>query len=74
MAQYSNGCEGIILDEQCSECIFGNISCPIALVQTIYNYDQVGNQTATEILEIIVSSENGCSMFELIKAKLNENK
>ena len=69
MAKISNGSDpvGVNFDKQCSECEFGQLDCPIALVQYLYNYDQYKNELASEILEALVSTETGCKMFELIK-------
>ena len=67
MAYFSNSSEGAILDNQCGNCKYGQKKCPIALVQMMYNYDAANNETATEILEELVSSETGCRMYDLIK-------
>lgn len=70
MAYYSNSTEGEILDNQCSDCKFGDKPCPIAAAQLIFNYDSVGNDIAEKILNTIVSDSKGCMMFISFKKDL----
>lgn len=41
MVYFSNGCEGMVLDDQCQRCLLGQDACPVYLVQLQHNYDQV---------------------------------
>jgi hypothetical protein len=68
MAYYSNGSEGMVLDDQCGKCKYGQAPCPIAWVQTNYNYDQCNDKsgTATKILNDLVKPNGTCTMRELI--------
>ena len=63
MAYFSNGCCGEVFDEECCRCKFGQGPCPIALAQVIYNYDAVGNQVATDILDGLVKNNGECVML-----------
>lgn len=67
MAYFANGSEGECFDDQCARCKYGELPCPIAAVQMVYNYDAVGNKTATEILEALVRDDGTCEMFEMAR-------
>lgn len=66
MAYFSNGTEGSILDNQCSECKLHKEPCVIAWVQMEYNYDQIGNKIARGIMDSLVHTNGTCLMKELI--------
>jgi hypothetical protein len=68
MAYFSNGSEGQSFDDQCGKCKYGQAPCPIAWVQTNYNYDQHNDKsgTATNILNDLVKKDGTCTMRELI--------
>lgn len=67
MAYFSNGTEGMILDEQCSECkIPDDAPCPILLVHLLYNYEQVGNDLVRTVLNDLVNESGQCQMKPLI--------
>lgn len=69
MAYFANGTEGIILHNQCDKCPLGSGPCAVAAAQTFYNYDQIDNDTATAILETLVSKDGICQMRpEIIEA------
>ena len=70
MAYFSNSSEGDILDQQCSKCKYGQKPCPIAFAQMEYNYDQVKDktETASKILNTLVSDKTGCLMFVMCKS------
>jgi len=72
MAYFANGSEGECFDEQCSKCIFGEKPCPIAAVQTTYNYEaaNANNKTATNILDMLVKNDGTCMMFETFEKEL----
>ena len=70
MAYFSNGTEGMVFDEQCSRCKYGQEPCPIALVQMSYNYDACNNPTARKILDTLVKDDGTCEMFETFKDDL----
>ena len=70
MAYFSNGSEGMILDEQCIECIHEDpdAGCPIALAQMLFNYDQVNNADLRKCLNMLVDDNRGeCQMKPLIE-------
>jgi hypothetical protein len=69
MAYFSNGSEGIVFDDQCAKCKFGEYPCPIAFVQIEYNYDQLNDHTGTsrKILDHLVSANGRCAVFEMAK-------
>lgn len=64
MAYFSNGSAGEVFDEQCSICRYGKDHCPIAFVQTMYNYDAVNNEVATNILNALISNDGTCDMYK----------
>jgi hypothetical protein len=71
MAYFSNGSEGMIFDDECGECKYGQGACPIALVHQLYNYDQVKNPLARQILNTLVTQNVdgkyiGCQMKPMI--------
>lgn len=73
MAYFSNGSEGMVFDEECASCKYGTLSCPIALVQIMYNYDACNNKTATNILNTLVSNNGECSMKKEFNFKIEKD-
>lgn len=71
MAYFSNGTEGMAFDFQCSKCKYGQEPCPIAFVQTHYNYDACNNDVATQILEKLVDDGGNCAMYKEFKKDLS---
>ncbi len=69
MAYFSNGSEGMVFDDQCAKCKYGQKPCPIAIVQTAFNYDQLKDKsgTAERILGTLVRDNGSCSMWELFQ-------
>jgi hypothetical protein len=70
VAYFSNATEGEVFD--CSDCQLyihdGEfIPCPIAMLQMTYNYKQVGNEVATEMLSELVRDDGTCTMEELLR-------
>ena len=59
MAYFSNGSEGMVFDDECMDCPAAFKTCPVSLVQSLYNYDQVGNDTASRILDHLVTQQDG---------------
>lgn len=59
-----------MLDEQCCRCPYGEKPCPIALIQVIYNYDQLnkGNEQLKEAMNALVDEDGQCQMLVLIEA------
>lgn len=68
MACFSNGSEGMIFDEQCSICKYGDKPCPIALIQAEFNYSQINNPVAEQIMDKLVNDYGECSMFKAFKS------
>jgi len=80
MAYFSNGSESEVFDNECAECPLFEQPCPIALVQTMYNYDACNNKTARAILDELVKQEEedpwryiGCQMKPLIEDIMKGN-
>jgi hypothetical protein len=73
MAYFPNSSAGAVFDNQCAQCKYGQEPCPIALAQITYNYDAVNNETATAILDLLVSDDGICQMLELAKRDLGSN-
>ena len=70
MAYFSNGSEGMCFEDQCAKCKYGQEPCPIALVQTLYNYEACNNEVASNILNALVKNDGTCTVFELMKSDL----
>ena len=70
MAYFSNSSEGEVFDDQCARCKYGELPCPIALVQVMYNYDACGNKVATDILNDLVTPDGVCVMRKIFKKDL----
>ncbi len=67
MAYFSNGSEGMLFDEQCLQCKYGENYCPIAYVQVQFNYEACNNKTARAILDHLVNNNGDCAMFKEFK-------
>lgn len=69
MAYFSNGTEGMVLDEQCSRCPVGEDSCPIYGVQMLYNYDQLkkGNEDLKAAMAMLIDDRGRCQMLKVLK-------
>lgn len=72
MAYFSNGSEGMVFDDQCARCKYGQHPCPIAFTQIDSNYDQHKDTsgTATKILNLLVKNDGTCTFFETFKHDL----
>ena len=66
MAYFSNSSEGAYLEAQCAECPLGDGPCPIYGAQMVFNYEQIGNDLATKIMNNYVSEEGVCQMRSLV--------
>jgi hypothetical protein len=64
MAYFSNSTEGSVFYEQCEKCIFGELACPIALVQFNHNYSACNDKEAREILDTLVNNNGDCAMWK----------
>lgn len=78
MAYFSNGSEGSVLAYECQKCILGDEPCPITFVHCIYNYEQIGNELARNILNELVKQDrgapwayHGCQMKKLLNEKFS---
>ena len=67
MAYFSNGSEGMVFDEQCVECKYGEDPCPVAFAQMNWNYEAANNKTARAILDYLVKNNGECAMFSEFK-------
>ena len=74
MAYFSNGTEGMILDDQCSECLHADpdVGCPISLLQMNFNYEQnkTGNEKLEEAMNYLINKDGVCQMKPLIDKHL----
>ena len=66
MAYFANGTDGMVFDGECDSCPYGEESCPIALVQMVYNYDACNIPVARAILDALVKDDGTCEMKQLI--------
>ena len=66
MAYFSNGSEGMVLDEQCCDCIDNAKGrwCPIRSLQVYYNYKQNDNKDLTDAMNMLIN-EKGMTRKEL---------
>jgi hypothetical protein len=76
MAYFSNGAEGIVLDNQCAVCPVGrqpDLPCPVFLVQLAYNYQQVdeGQDKLRDCLTCLVDEQGTCLMKKAIEKTLD---
>jgi DNA-directed RNA polymerase subunit RPC12/RpoP len=62
MAYFPNSTAGMIFDEQCCNCPFGDEPCEIALMQMVFNYDQLkdGNDDLRRSLTLLVDDDGIC--------------
>jgi len=72
MAYFSNGSEGMVFDDECSNCLLGEEPCPVAWAQANWNYEACNNPIATQILNSLVKQTDkghyvGCQMKPLIE-------
>ena len=81
MAYFSNGSEGMVIDDQCSRCIHADeeAHCPIAYVQLEFNYDQQkkGNEDLKKAMSVLIDKDGKCNMKPLIdsmKGIVNPNR
>jgi len=73
MAYFSNGTEGMVFDEECMSCRYGQDPCPIAMVQMHYNYDAVNNKVARKILNDLVKNDGTCTMKKTFSKDFYKN-
>jgi len=74
MAYFSNGTEGEALDNECSDCILGDLRvgvCPVFYAQIEYNYEACNNPLARKILNRLVKQNEdyeyiGCQLKSLL--------
>ena len=65
MAYFANGSEGALFEAECAGCVLGEEACPIAWVQTEYNYETVDYEVVSAILACLVKQDGRCSMKRL---------
>lgn len=66
MAYFPNGSSGLLFDEQCARCRYGDRpDCPIYRAQYDHNYSACNNPEARAILDLLVHDDGECQMFKL---------
>ena len=71
MAYFPNGTSGMVLDEQCAECVLGMVACPIFAVQMLHNYDQNDNEKLRDAMNLLINEAGVCQMrAELVKVRV----
>ena len=81
MAYFSNSSDGMQFELECCNCILWNKPCPIAIVQSLYNYDACNIPVARAILNDLVKQDKdykyiGCKMkplLDLLKERTDPN-
>lgn len=73
MAYFPNGSAGEVLDNQCAECPLGDGPCPVALVQMMYNYTQVGDgeKNLRDAMTLLVDERGICQVRKQILENIN---
>ena len=69
MAYFPNGTAGLMLDEQCSGCILGEVACPIWYVQQHFNYadeNVTKGSKLQECLNLLISEDYECALLKLL--------
>lgn len=68
MAYFANSTEGETLDNQCGNCPLGESACPIYMVQSLYNYEQLnkGNEKLRTAMNMLVDSRGICKLRPLL--------
>jgi len=71
MAYFSNSSEGGAFENACCGCPLYGTNCPIAAIQSGYNYEQMkkGNELAREIMDRLVNQAEGCRLLPLLENK-----
>lgn len=69
MVYFSNGTEGMILDDQCSNCPVGEDCCPVYSIQMMYNYAQLnkGNEDLKVAMDLLINEKGKCQIREALK-------
>lgn len=64
MAYFANGSEGERLEAQCNHCAH-LASCPVYMLQFLWNYTQLKNETQKLALDTLVPDKDGvlCALF-----------
>ena len=68
MAYFSNGTEGEVLDLQCARCSIGGKQCPVALVQSLYNYQQHEHSKLRDAMNLLIDEAGVCQVLPLIES------
>jgi hypothetical protein len=73
MAYFANGSEGMILDNQCEECLPFD-PCPIYWLQMEYNYEQCreGQEKLKSAMNILINEKGICQMKQYVKPRLED--
>ena len=71
MAYFSNSADGDYLQRQCESCPIGEEACPVFVVQSLYNYDQLkkGNELLKSALTMLVDDKGDCQVKPLLGEK-----
>lgn len=77
MAYFPNGVSGVVLDEQCMDCIHEDelAMCPVYYVQCTFNYDQcgTGQEKLKEAMSILIDDDGICKVREAFLKPRNPN-
>lgn len=71
MAYFSNSSEGECFYSQCEKCIFGELPCPIFVVQCNHNYSACNNKEARTILDELIDNNGNCAMWQEFQNELD---
>jgi len=71
VAYFPNGISGVVLDEQCYECLPYD-PCPIAWVQTEFNYTQCNQPDMERLMNCLVDENGVCKMKQFVAPRLKD--
>jgi hypothetical protein len=68
MAYFENGNESNVLDKQCLTCPLGNYQCPVHMIQSLFNFDQMeeGNDQLRQCMIFLVDDAGVCQVKRLM--------
>ena len=70
MAYFANSSEGDVLEEQCADCPLGRLVCPVASIQSMFNYDQCGQPMLEDAMSMLVDNKGICQVKLLIDQQM----
>jgi len=75
MAYFENGTAAEALDRQCESCPLGAYQCPVYMVNSLYNFDQMleGKEELRDCLLFLVDDTGRCKVRQLVEASCEKS-